>query len=78
MKIGIDKNNKHYDGIIIYSIDDTSELKKGDVIYRKNPDNSVDVYPEFEIINNEYTKNIIDKLNEEDVYELDDLINQKL
>ena len=55
--------------IVLFNLKDIYGLKKGDIFFRRNEDNTTEILQEFEYLDKEYLDNIVDKLLEEEQYD---------
>jgi hypothetical protein len=54
--------------IILFNLKDIDGLKKGDIFFRRNKNNTTEILQDFVYLDKEYLDNIIDKLSEEEQY----------
>jgi hypothetical protein len=55
--------------IVLFNLKDIDGLKKGDIFFRRNEDNTTEILQDFEYLDKEYLDNILDKLSEEEQYD---------
>ena len=55
--------------IVLFNLKDINDLKKGDIFFRRNEDNTTEILQDFEYLDKEYLDNILDKLSEEEQYD---------
>lgn len=69
---------KNKNQIVFYALKNIDELKKGEIFCRINEDETIDIYPEFEYLDNDYLKSIFSKLSDGCEYDFYKLENKSL
>ncbi len=59
--------------IVLFNIKGIGDLVNGDIFFRRNDDNSVDILHDYEYLDKEYINSIINNLNEEEEYDFKSL-----
>ncbi len=74
-KFGIKKNNNN---TVLYNLNGIENLTKGDIFFRVNDNDTVDILPKFEYLDKDYLKKIIKTLSEDVEYDYNLIVKKKI
>lgn len=64
----VEKTENH---IVLFNLKGMNGLISGDIFFRRNKDNTIDILPDYEYLDKEYLDKIVDTLSEEEQYDFD-------
>lgn len=74
-KFGIQKNNNN---TVLYNLNGIENLTKGDIFFRVNDNDTVDILPKCEYLDKDYLKKIIKTLSEDVEYDYNLIVKKKI